>query len=175
MIIVEIAGHLGADPEVSMTPNGHKRTVLRVATNIRTGDKDKDETLWWQATVWGTEFDNMIKHLRKGSAIWLFGEMPKLSTYTDKLGQQQVGYRMTVRMLKFSPFGKTERPQDQQQQPGSYPAPSGHSAHPQSNTATHNGFGGYGEHQAASAYGASAQHSQPAHAHDAQDDEAPPF
>ena len=64
-----IAGHLGADPEVRFTSSGQKVTTLRVATRVRRGGKDKDETIWWRVTVWGEQFDKMIPYFKKGSPI----------------------------------------------------------------------------------------------------------
>lgn len=108
MIIIEIAGHLGADPEVRVTANGSKVTTLRIAANIRSGDKD--ETVWWRVTVWGSEFDNIIKHLKKGSALIVIGEMVKSpEIYTDKEGRPQVSMNITARLLCFNPFGKSDR------------------------------------------------------------------
>lgn len=171
MIIIEIAGHLGADPETRITANGHKVTSLRVAVNVREGDKD--ETLWWQVSIWGSEFDNMIKHLKKGSAVIVIGEMGKLSLYTDKEGRQQISYRMNARMLKFSPFGKPDRQSQEnntQHHQGSYAAPSGHSNYNAQHSPQHGFDAGAAEQMASTAYGAAGHYATAA-----QDHEEPPF
>lgn len=154
MIIIEIAGHLGADPETRVIPNGTKVTTLRVATNVRQGDKD--ETVWWEVSIWGSEFDNMIKHLKKGSAVIVIGDMQKLTIYNDKEGRPQISYRMTARMLKFSPFGKSDRSQQE--------APAGHVA---ANAGYSSGQGGGG-----SSYGSSQNFSQ---SFNEDDEDSPPF
>lgn len=107
MIIIEIAGHLGADPEVRFTPGGQKVTSLRVATNSR--KSGKEETVWWRVTIWGERFDKMMPYLKKGSAIIVIGEMSKPEIYTDKEGRPQVSLDLTAEMIRFSPFGKTDR------------------------------------------------------------------
>jgi len=107
MIIIEIAGHLGADPEVRFTPGGQKVTTLRVATNTR--KSGKDETVWWRVTIWGERFDKMMPYIKKGSALIVIGEMGKPEIYTDKEGRPQVSLDLTAEMIRFSPFGKTER------------------------------------------------------------------
>lgn len=107
MIIIEIAGHLGADPEVRFTPGGQKVTTLRVATNTRRGGKD--ETVWWRVTVWGERFDKMMPYLKKGSAIIIVGEMSKPEIYMDKEGRPQVSLELTAEIIRFNPFGKSER------------------------------------------------------------------
>lgn len=114
MNILEIFGHLGADPETRVTPSGQKVTTLRIASNIRKGGKD--ETMWWRVTLWGTEFDNLLPHLKKGSALIVVGNMDKPEIYTDKEGRQQISLQMTAEFIRFSPFGKSERSEQQQQQ-----------------------------------------------------------
>jgi single-strand DNA-binding protein len=116
MIIVQIAGHLGQDPEVRFTPSGQKLTILRVATNIRRGDKEK--TVWWRATIWGDRFDKRLAYLRKGSAVFVMGEMGPPEMYTDKNGNQQISLEITAEMVSLNPFGRgssTAKPQGESQ------------------------------------------------------------
>jgi single-strand DNA-binding protein len=114
MNILQIAGHLGADPETRFTPSGQKVTTLRVATNVRKGGKD--ETVWFRVTIWGDRFDKMLTYLKKGSAIIAVGELGKPEIYTDKEGRPQISLEMTAEFIRFSPFGKTERSGQEQQQ-----------------------------------------------------------
>lgn len=125
MIIIEIAGHLGADPEVRFTPGGQKVSTLRVATNTR--KSGKDETVWWRVTIWGERFDKMMPYLKKGSAVIIIGEMSKPEIYTDKEGRPQVSLDLTAEMIRFSPFGKGDKGQDSSgpsQSQNSYQEPS---------------------------------------------------
>lgn len=126
MIIVEIAGHLGADPEVRFTAGGQKVTNLRVATNTRKAGKE--ETVWWRVTIWGERFDKMMPYLKKGSAVIVIGEMSKCEIYNDKEGRPQISYEMTAEMIRFSPFGKTDRAGGQEQGQGSSQTNYGHSS-----------------------------------------------
>ena len=107
MNTLHIAGHLGADPEVRYTPNGNKVTSLRVAAKTR--KKGQDDTIWYRITVWGDQFDKMIAHLKKGSAVIVIGDLQKPEVYTAKDGSSQVSIDVTAHHLMFSPFGKTER------------------------------------------------------------------
>jgi single-strand DNA-binding protein len=116
MIIIEIAGHLGADPEARFTPGGQKVTSLRVATNTR--KSGKDETVWWRVTIWGERFDKMMPYLKKGSAIIVIGEMGKPEIYTDKEGRPQVSLDLTAEMIRFSPFGRSDRGGQEPASPG---------------------------------------------------------
>lgn len=108
MIIVELAGHLGADPEVRFSPSGQKITTLRIATNVRS--QGKEETVWWRATIFGDHLDKIISFLKKGSAVIVFGKMMKTpNIYNDKAGQPQVQLEIIAQMIEFSPFGKSDR------------------------------------------------------------------
>lgn len=107
MNFVEIAGHLGADPEERFTPSGKRVVSLRVATKVRQGGKD--ETIWWRVTIWGDRFDKMLPYLKKGSAVIVIGEMMKPEVYVDKEGKSQVSLTITAEIVRFSPFGKSSK------------------------------------------------------------------
>jgi len=111
MVIIEIAGHLGADPETRFTPNGQKVTTFRVATTIKRGQKEK--TLWWRITCWGDRFDRKLQYLKKGSPVVVVGEIGIPEIYQDREGNQQISLDVTAEMINFSPFGaKNEKSQD---------------------------------------------------------------
>lgn len=103
MIIIQIAGHLGQDPEIRHTPTGQKVTTLRVATNIKRGTKEK--TVWWKVTLWGDRFDKKVPYLKKGSAIFAMGEMGIPEIYTDKEGNPQTSFELIADTVLFNPFG----------------------------------------------------------------------
>ncbi len=98
---IQLAGHLGADPETRFTPSGQKVTTLRVACRAR-----KDETIWWKVTIWGDQFDRMLPYLKKGSAIMVSGEFTKAEVYNDREGKPQVSLQVVAHNISFSPFGR---------------------------------------------------------------------
>lgn len=104
---ITIAGHLGADPEVRFTSGGQKVTTLRVAAKSRRG-KDRDETIWYRVTIWGEQFDGMIKFLKKGSPVIVLGELSKPEIFTDREGNPQISMNVTANQLLFSPFGRAD-------------------------------------------------------------------
>ncbi len=119
MQYIEIAGHLGADPETRFTANNHKVTNLRIAVNTR--NKGKEETLWWSVSIWDDRFAKLIPHLKKGSAVIVWGELTPPEIYSDREGKQRVRLSINAEMIRFSPFGggKSERPSsDSHQQHG---------------------------------------------------------
>lgn len=105
MNFVEIAGHLGADPEERFTSGGKRVVSLRVATKSRGKDKE-DITIWWRVNIWNDRFDKMLPYLKKGSAVIIYGELSKPETYVDKEGKTQVSLTITAEVIRFSPFGK---------------------------------------------------------------------
>ncbi len=107
MNFIQVAGHLGADPESRFTAGGQKVTNLRLASNSKRGGKE--ETTWWRITIWGDRFDKMMPHLKKGSAIIVLGELVKPEIWTDKNGQAQVNLEIYAEMIRFSPFGRSDR------------------------------------------------------------------
>lgn len=115
MNIIQIMGHLGADPETRFTPSGQKVTNMRVAVSVRKAGKE--ETIWFRITIWGDRFDKMISFLKKGSAIIVVGELGKPEIYTDKEGKPQISMEITAEFIRFSPFGKTDK-QGQEQNAG---------------------------------------------------------
>ena len=105
MNFTQIAGHLGADPEVRFTSTGKKVTVLRVAARTRKSQQGED-TIWWRVTVWGEQYDKMMPYLKKGSPIVVCGELHKPDIFTDREGKSQISMEITASYIQFSPFGK---------------------------------------------------------------------
>lgn len=111
MNIIEVAGHLGADPVTRFTPSGQKVTTFNVATNSRKGGSDV--TVWFRVTVWGDRFDKILSFFKKGSAAIIVGELQKPEIWTDKEGRPQITLDVTAEIIKFSPFGKSDRAENQ--------------------------------------------------------------
>lgn len=109
-----VAGHVSGEPEVRQTGDGAKVTTLRLASNTRRGGNE--ETTWWRLTVWGNQFDGMLKYVKKGSALMAFGEMAKPRIYNDRDGNPQVSLDLTVREMRFPPFGRSGEQGNVQQQ-----------------------------------------------------------
>ncbi|MCB1113208.1 MAG: single-stranded DNA-binding protein [Chlamydiia bacterium] len=103
MHYIQIAGHLGKDPETRYTQDGKKVTSFSVAINKR--KKGEDITLWYRVTIWGDQFDKMLPYMKKGSAVMVVGDLDT-GIYTDKEGRPQVSREITAWNISFSPFGK---------------------------------------------------------------------
>ncbi len=138
MIIVEIAGYLGADPEERFTTTGKRVITLRVATRVRQGGRD--ETVWWRVSIWGDRFDKLLSYLKKGSSIIIIGDMGKPEVYVAKDGSTQISLNLTAEIIKFSPFGRPEnstgRSEQQTEQQTSHSNDSPSASHEQEQFAT---------------------------------------
>ena len=111
---IVIAGHLAKDAESRFTAGGTKVTNLVLATNSRKGGKD--ETTWWNVSIWGDRYDKMVPYLTKGKAVIISGEMSKPEIYTDKNGNPQLSsINVTAENVRFSPFGKPSENEGGQQ------------------------------------------------------------
>lgn len=113
MNVIQVFGHLGADPKTGFTSNGQKVTNFSLATSVRRGGKD--ETVWYRITIWGDRFEKMMPYLKKGSALIVYGELGKPEIYTDKEGRQQISMEITAEFIRFSPFGKGDKSGDSSQ------------------------------------------------------------
>jgi single-stranded DNA-binding protein len=94
---VIVNGFLGSDPQQKTvrTANGNSATVttLKIASNDWVGTSKK--VLWFTADIWGDRFSNVIKFLRKGSAVYLSGTL-----FQDEF---VAATNETVRLLKIAP------------------------------------------------------------------------
>lgn len=124
MNYVQIAGHLGKDPEVRFTPDQKKVTSFSVATKKR--KKGEDITVWYRVTIWGDQFDKMMPYLKKGSGVLVVGDL-EARMYTDKEGRPQISLEITAWNISFSPFGKgsSEGSSSSSSSEGSYNASQG--------------------------------------------------
>lgn len=114
MNIIEIFGHLGADVETRSTPDGTKVSTLRMATNIKKGDKEI--TTWYQVSLWGNQWDRLLPYLTKGKGLIVIGELQPPRIYMDRNNVNQVALDVRGELIRFSPFGRTDKPEGQQQQ-----------------------------------------------------------
>ncbi|MFN0065956.1 MAG: single-stranded DNA-binding protein [Chlamydiales bacterium] len=111
MNLVEIAGFLGADAEERFTSTGKRVISLRLAT--RTRASGKDDTIWWRVNLWGDRYDKMLPYLKKGTALIIVGELAKPEAYIGKDGNPAVSLTLNAEIIKFSPFGKSEKSSEQ--------------------------------------------------------------
>lgn len=80
-----VSGNLTRDPELRHTANGTAVASLRIAVNRRRKDGDdwKDETSFFDVTVWSGFGELCCKKLSKGSAVSVQGRLEQREWETD--------------------------------------------------------------------------------------------
>lgn len=107
MNLVVLAGNLGADPELRVTPGGQAILKLRVATTESYLDKNnarQERTEWHQVTVWGKRGEALSKILEKGASIVVQGSLR--TTSYEKDGEKR--YRTEVNAADIQLMGKRQ-------------------------------------------------------------------
>jgi len=82
-----MSGNLVSDPKQTATASGAKVTKFRIAANGRRFDQATREfvdtdTVFMSVTCWRTLGDNVMKSLRKGDTVIVFGRL-RFSEYDD--------------------------------------------------------------------------------------------
>ena len=97
---VILIGNLRRDPEVRKMQNGESVANLRVATSETWNDKQsnerKERTEWHTVTVWGKLAEIAEKYLRKGSKVYLEGQL-QTRKWQDKDGQDKYSTEVVLR------------------------------------------------------------------------------
>jgi single-strand DNA-binding protein len=75
---VELIGHLGGDPELSMTGKGNPKVIFRLATTYRWRDTDgqsREATDWHNIVVWNKLAEICARNLAKGRLVYVEGRL----------------------------------------------------------------------------------------------------
>ena len=102
---VILVGNLGNDPEMKYASNGNAIANLSVATseswtNKNTGLKE-ERTEWHSVSIFGKVAEVAGKHLKKGSKVYLEGQI-KTDTWENQKGEKQSKTKVVI-----SGFGST--------------------------------------------------------------------
>lgn len=72
-----IVGNVGRDPETRQFPNGDQVTSFSVAVTRqwrdRTTNETKENTTWYNVSLWGTRFSGVLPYIRKGRQVMVIG------------------------------------------------------------------------------------------------------
>lgn len=108
---VTLIGHLGADPELRVTPGGQSVLKLRLATTEKYLDRNnerQERTEWHRITIWGKRGEALGKILRKGEPIYLEGRL-QTSSY-EKNGEKRYSTEIVVNEVILLGGKRGERP-----------------------------------------------------------------
>lgn len=94
---VIILGRLGGDPELKYTPAGDAYCKFSVATSKKIRDKEKTE--WHRCTAWRKTAEVINQYLRKGSQVYLEGEIE--TQEWEKNGEKRYSTGINVFKIDF--------------------------------------------------------------------------
>lgn len=93
---VQLAGYVGADPEVRPASNGDLRATFPLATSERWGHgPDAQRTEWHRVVAWGPTATFCQQNLKKGSRIFIEGQIR--SRVFERNGERRT--RVEIRVL----------------------------------------------------------------------------
>lgn len=95
---VILIGRLGKDVEMRSTPDGSSVGSFSLATNRKV--KEKDHTDWHNIVVWKKVADNCAKYIKKGSQVYLEGEISTRS-WEKKDGTKGYTTEITAHTVQF--------------------------------------------------------------------------
>lgn len=100
----EIIGNLGRDCELRFTPSGQPVASFSVGVTERWNGNDgqkKEETTWYNATLWGKQAETLTPYLLKGKKVWVSGKMAKAKPYQNRDGEWVSNLELTVREVEL--------------------------------------------------------------------------
>jgi single-strand DNA-binding protein len=89
--LVQVIGHLGADPALRFTPQGAQVVTFSVAAGRAWTDRDgvaHEETEWFRCVAWDKLGAICHRYLSKGVRAYVEGRL-KTRRYTDRDGVEQ--------------------------------------------------------------------------------------
>ena len=97
-----IIGNITRDPEIKTTPGGHSVCSFSVATNKTWLDKNnqkQEQVEYHNIVTWGKAAENVAKYMRKGSQIYVEGELQTRSWEKD--GVKHYRTEINARTVQF--------------------------------------------------------------------------
>ena len=101
-----LMGYLGADPKTSEV--GDDKVVCNFRLGITkkykssSSDELKEDTQWHNIVVWGNQAKSCGKYLKKGSPVYIEGEISAdKEPWEDQDGVQRIGYKIQAISVNF--------------------------------------------------------------------------
>lgn len=138
---VEIAGRLTADVEMKVTQSGDPVCNFTVAVNRRAKEGEQQTADFFNVTAWKSLAETVSRYFRKGSSIFVAGELQNRSWEKD--GVKRYATEIVARDIRFVD-SKNEMPggtaAGASYSPAAQPnAAAGGTAYPQANAAPQGG------------------------------------
>lgn len=135
---VRLMGYLGKDPALSYTQSGTARCRFSMATSKRYTDgagNKQTKTEWHNIVVWGKQGESSGKYLKKGSLVYIEGEIEYRSWDDRESGQKKNITEIKANRVTFLPSsgeGRTGAGESSRREapPGNGPSNNGDSGAP---------------------------------------------
>jgi single-strand DNA-binding protein len=102
--VIKLAGVLGAQPELRITPNGNSVATLIVYTNHlpqNGDDTTRQESARHRVVVWGMHAEKAARLLSKGSKVRIQGRMTYPTWKDRKTGETRYGAEIVAQTLDY--------------------------------------------------------------------------
>jgi len=100
---ITIIGNLGRDPEMRYTPEGQAVVTFSVASSRKyktAAGEQREETEWFNCSVWGKLADVCNEYLTKGKQVYVEGRL-KTRTYQAQNGETRFSIDVTCQEIQF--------------------------------------------------------------------------
>jgi len=104
MLYTQLIGRLGADSELKTSAKGNQFVTMRVASNDFVNGEN---VTTWVNVIWsGDRAVKMQEHMKKGSAVSVYGTM-RTSLFTTKNGEPAISTDLFADRVDFVNLGKS--------------------------------------------------------------------
>ena len=93
-----LLGRLGGDPEMKETKNGNQVCTFSLATSKKQNGNQK--TTWHRCIAWNKKAEILNQYLRKGSEVFIKGEL-EVQSWKDDKGNDRQTYQTVVDDFQF--------------------------------------------------------------------------
>ena len=108
--VVLIVGRLTADPKISITSAGQKKTNYAIAVNEYTKKGEPEKVSFFDVEAWGAQVDVIEKYLAKGKKILIRGRIQQQRWEKD--GQKRSRVMIQQEGMEFLDAPKTANDDD---------------------------------------------------------------
>lgn len=109
--IVHLIGNLGKDPALNYTQGGQAVCKFSIATTKTWFNKQNEKqtkTTWHNIVLWGKTAESAGKYLKKGSSVYVQGEIDNRSWDDKETGQKKYITEIVGHMVQFLSMQKKD-------------------------------------------------------------------
>jgi len=101
-----LVGFVGADP-IERYTSDQKKTYF-FSLGVKVNIKKESHTIWYKIYCWGSQWDNVIPHIKKGSYLNVIGDLKVPKIYKNKEGEHAIDLSVSANSISFLTKEKKE-------------------------------------------------------------------